>query len=364
MKSVKLHIFNPEHDIALAYDKARITMPHAAQELRMNLGYLPVLWASGGDAVLVDDIKYAIKAAAPLGRLAADVLFVEKADLRRLPVDEVEPWGWDKRIRTELLDAGIDASCLPSDDSLEAWRTVSDRRHTSTLLLGLRSGIEDKTCGEAFCCSNLQEVEALVARYRSVVVKAPWSSSGRGLRYVSAKIDQAKRVWIEKTLSRQGHVMVEPCYNRVCDFAAEFYSYGDGNVDYSGLSVFHTQKGQYSGNVISSEHDKLFRLGRYVDTSLYAEVVERLKHQLSELLGSVYRGPLGVDMMAVADRQTGRLLLHPCVEVNVRRTMGHVALALSSKSFEFASMMSIIHKVNYQLNIDRIEGQFVNVIYN
>lgn len=338
-------------------------MPHTAQELRMNLGYLPALWAADGDAVLVDDIKYALKAMAPLGNMAADVLFVEKEDLRHLRVDAVEPWGWDKRVRAELLDAGVEGTLLPTERSIAFLRDVSDRRHTGSLLQELRQGIENVTCGESYKCVSVQEVETLVASHRSVVVKAPWSSSGRGLRYVDVTLDDARRAWVEKALSRQGHVMVEPHYNRVCDLAAEFYSNGDGRVEYRGLSVFHTTDGQYTGNVISSEGDKMFRIGRYVDSSLYGEVVDRLKRSLSVLLGSGYCGPLGVDMMAVADKNTGKLLLHPCVEINVRRTMGHVALDLSAKPMEFASMMSITHKVNYQLRIDRIEGQYVNVIY-
>ena len=35
-------------------------------------------------------------------------------------------------------------------------------------------------------------------------------------------------------------------------------------------------------------------------------------------------------MMVV--RQDGQLMLHPCVEVNLRRTMGHVALAATSRA--------------------------------
>lgn len=338
-------------------------MPHNVQELRMNLGYLPALWAADDDAVLVDDIKYALKAVAPFGNMAPDVLFVEKKDLCRLHVDAVEPWGWDKRVRTELLDAGVEDTLLPTERSIAFLRDASDRRHTGSLLQELRRGIEDVTCGESFKCVSVQDVESLVASHRSVVVKAPWSSSGRGLRYIDVPLDDARRAWVEKTLSRQGHVMVEPHYNRVCDLAAEFYSHGDGRVEYRGLSVFHTTEGQYTGNVISSEDDKMFRIGRYVDSSLYGEVVARLERSLSALLGEGYCGPLGVDMMAVADKNTGKLLLHPCVEINVRRTMGHVALALSAKPMEFASMMSITHKVNYQLRIDRIEGQYVNVIY-
>ena len=40
-----------------------------------------------------------------------------------------------------------------------------------------------------------------------------------------------------------------------------------------------------------------------------------------------YRGPLGIDMMLVRPAAPSSApLLHPCIEVNLRRTMGHVAL--------------------------------------
>ena len=48
-----LHVFNPEHDIALAYDNKYFTAPHAGRQLRNDLDYLPVLWAAEGDYVLV-----------------------------------------------------------------------------------------------------------------------------------------------------------------------------------------------------------------------------------------------------------------------------------------------------------------------
>ena len=46
-----------------------------------------------------------------------------------------------------------------------------------------------------------------------------------------------------------------------------------------------------------------------------------------EFVGS-YLGPLGVDMMIVKSGEG--VAIHPCVEVNVRRTMGMMALDLSS----------------------------------
>ena len=56
---MKLHIFNPEHDIALAYNSILFTPPHAGRELRSDLGFIPALWADDGDFVLVDDVEAA-----------------------------------------------------------------------------------------------------------------------------------------------------------------------------------------------------------------------------------------------------------------------------------------------------------------
>ena len=53
-----LHIFNPEHDIALAANLSNFTSPHAGRQLRHDLGYLPAIWASE-DYVLVEDVEAA-----------------------------------------------------------------------------------------------------------------------------------------------------------------------------------------------------------------------------------------------------------------------------------------------------------------
>ena len=93
---MKLHIFNPEHDIALAYHRKHLTVPHAAQELRMNLGWIPALWAADGDAVLVDDIPYAVKAATKyFHNKKLEILFLNKEQLCNLHFDDICPWGWD-----------------------------------------------------------------------------------------------------------------------------------------------------------------------------------------------------------------------------------------------------------------------------
>ena len=79
----------------------------------------------------------------------------------------------------------------------------------------------------------------------------------------------------------------------------------------------------------------------------------------TELLADQYQGPFGVDMMVVAP-PTGsssdtRFLLHPCVELNLRRTMGHVALALSPNDDEVQRALRIVPPPDhYKLSIEKV----------
>ena len=146
--------------------------------------------------------------------------------------------------------------------------------------------------------------------------------------------------------------MIEPRYNKMCDFAMEFVSTPDGGVRYCGLSVFKTLNAQYTGNVVGSERFKRDLLSRYVSETLLDDIASRLEHNLTAML----------DMMVVAGAEGDRFLLHPCVEINLRRTMGHLALSLYGGDDEHARLMSIVHDVNYQLKLQRIEGEYVNVL--
>lgn len=348
--------------MALAADAAHVALPHAVQEFKTNLGFLPALWADDGDFVLVDDVLFALKALAQCRMPHADVLFVSQEDMGKLVFSGFEPWGWDKAVRRMLADAGMDVGGLPSDEYLDFVRSLADRRNTTDALLRIRSGLECATCGESRFCKSLDEVLDEMDKYGAVVVKALWSSSGRGVRYVDKGFSASLRGWMSNTIGRQGGVMVEPYYKKVKDFALEFYSHGDGRVDYCGLSLFETNKSSYAGNVVAAEEEKAAMLARFVPAWLLNETRQRLLRYFSEGAFSKYSGPLGVDMMAVA-RDDGRgFLLHPCVEINVRRTMGHVANSFGVQATEPAKLMRIVHDVNYKLKFDTIGNNFVKVI--
>lgn len=340
---MNLHVFNPEHDIALAAHLANFTAPHAGRQLRNDLGFLPALWAGEDDAVLVDNVAYAEKTfrrlAARLGKTPCR--FVDRSQLAQLGIRHVEPWGWDRALCAQLKRYGVSTSVLPDEEQLERIRSLSHRRTSARLLpLLQRAG----TVGEAFECDRLEQVAALMEDYGQVVVKAPWSSSGRGVRF------DGNTAWIFHVLERQGSVMVEPYYNKVKDFGMEFSSTPEG-IRYEGLSLFKTHNGAYTGNVLATERAKRQAMSRYVPLELLdavcCDIVDRL-----DLKG--YHGPFGIDMMVVAGG-----LLHPCVEINLRRTMGHVAIELGklynpTEDDDIRGVMRVMYNENnYKLKIQK-----------
>ncbi len=353
MKINKLHIFNPEHDIALASNLANFTAPHAGRQLRNDLGFLPALWASEDDAVLVENVDGAERMYRRMrSRLGRPVChFVDKEQLSHLDIVDIQPWGWDLALRAMLLRKGVSKNILPDDEQMEHIRQLSHRRTAACLLPLLQ---QDGTVGEAYECKTTDEVVTLMEHYGKVVLKAPWSSSGRGVRF------DDNAAWVQRVISKQGSIMVEPYYNKVKDFGMEFTSTSEG-IRYEGLSLFQTKNGAYTGNVLATEQAKRELMSRYVPLNLLDAVCEQI---VSHAPLDGYEGPFGVDMMLVrqatsASRQDAPLLLHPCVEINLRRTMGHVALSLGelcnpAHDDDIQRVMRVIYNGNkYQLTIRR-----------
>lgn len=325
-----LYVFNPEHDIVLASDSDRLTPPRAARELRHDLGFLPALWAEEGDVVLVDEVAFAHEAFAATGH-TLHATFVEKRQLRRLLAEadastlHLRPWGWDRQIVRELRDAGITPSLLPSDACLRAIRAMSHRQWASEHLLApLRE--EPGTVGESQAATSVDACASWVEVHGTAMVKAPWSSSGRGVRRVTpTDLTPSMRGWLAHVVAEQGCVMVEPYYNnKVLDLGAELFSDGRGQVRFCGLSLFYTERGAYVGNLVMGEEEKWQLVSPYASRDRLERLIQRQCDILGEALRGVYAGPLGIDMMVV--RHDGNMLIHPCVEMNLRATMGHVAL--------------------------------------
>ena len=356
-----LHIFNPEHDLALASGLSNYTAPHAGRQLRYDLGWIPALWAQQGDYILVDDQDIATKAVEKLQKKLAlpNVNFITQ-NAHPIHPDVLSPWGWDAAIRARMQRLLPNSPLLPSDAQIDHIRQLSHRSTSALLLKQLHATLHHSALvGEAMECHTASEVTTAISQWKKVVIKAPWSSSGRGIRFVDQVLTPSAEGWLQNTLSQQGSVMVEPYYNKVKDFGMEFAADGNGHIEYLGLSLFHTRNGAYTGNLLATEAYKRQELGRYLSIDLLNEVQQCICQQLAGILQS-YQGMFGIDMMIVGTEANDKqAYLHPCVEINLRRTMGHVALALTplvnlQADNEIVRVMRIEYEANqYKLKIQR-----------
>ena len=347
-KMTTLYIFNPEHDLALASNLKNFTSPHAGRKLRADLGFLPALWAGEDDLILVDNVDQAVKA---YGRLRAKTgngprHFIDKNQLAHNNINKVEPWGWDPALQSFLLRYGVEN--VPSEETIAVIRNLSHRKQAVSLLRELQmSG----TTGYSLCVNNLDEVFNMLSEYGCIVVKAPWSSSGRGVRFIDGEINDSQQRWVQNIIEKQGSVVLEPYYHKVKDFGMEFESDGKGQIKYLGLSLFHTKNGAYTGNLIASEEEKEKILSNYISVDILRNVREMICNILGALYADKYQGPFGIDMMVVATDKKDGFLLHPCVEINLRRTMGHVALSIPPFADGYARVMQIILTDKYRIRV-------------
>lgn len=287
-----LHIFNPENDMALADGKPGYTPPAQIRQMRMELAGLPYWWAEEGDQVW--------DSASPLQLNEGDV---------------IRPWGWSPALKHQLRLAGVREEFLPSDEALARLRQRSHRQTAVQALADLSaSGIEG-LAGHSAHCHSYDEVMQAASAWDKAIMKAPWSSSGRGLMMVGAP--NARR-WAERIIRQQGSIVVEEYLDRQADFAMEFWCEG-GEVRYEGLSLFYTNdQGAYQGNWVAPEGQKMQWLAQLADPRTLGAIQA---WWMQRLQGIDYEGPVGVDMLLTRDFR-----ICPCVEVNWRMTMGLVSV--------------------------------------
>ncbi len=323
MAEKTLYIFNPEHDLALAGGEANYMAPASARRMASELALLPVWYAEEGSAVLAPsayNLDY-LKRMQQL--LDIPVCLMTEPELAAEPDCDIRPWGWDAALRKRLSGLGVAESLLPSVGQLADWRECSHRSKAVSLLPELQ--LNAYFCGESYYLQTPEEWKNFVEERERCLLKAPLSGSGKGLNWCKGIFTPFISGWCARVAAVQGGVIAEPIYNKVEDFAMEFYSDGAGEVRFAGYSLFHTGKsGMYEGNCLLSNKDIRRQLSQYVPLEALTLLESQLKDRLSAWVGTVYRGYLGVDMMICRfpEGENPVFRIHPCVEINLRMNMG------------------------------------------
>ena len=298
-------LFYPAHDLSLANGIRHYNPPLAARQLQSDLASIFPLWQPHENLLH------------PL------------------------PWGWNYDTRASLLKRGIPADCLPSDEDLYKLRDLSHRRHTISMLQSFQALSEKhpflsfkNISLPQYICDN-QSLRIAIDQTPSCLLKAPWSSSGRGLVW-SDKTAQEKLLQRGESIIRDmGGVMFEQCYDKALDFAMLFYI-GNKKVRFVGYSIFDTdQLGTYRSGLLMSHEKMADKLSNFISAEELEIVCQHYSnHLLPQMFSSFFDqkyqlGYIGIDMMMIKDPTMPLgYRLHPCIEMNVRCTMGVVARLL------------------------------------
>lgn len=357
--------------MALADNKSSFLPPAVIRKMANDLSFLPTWIAEPSDIVIVDSVERAEifrdsiynKVKKKVGEGVCFASFKEpfKNVCSRLSIDvdnaELAPWGWDGYIKRKFEKWGVPQSMLPTDEELEGIRNLSSRRVAVKMMPLVADAIGRDFCvGESFVITSLEEFFPLAEKYEGVMMKMPWSSSGKGLNYCySTNITEKVKGWINNVIEKQGCCIVEPLYNKFGDYALEF-KVSEGKVSFLGYSKFDTaNQGTYQGNVLMTDKEiedyMCYILG--VDVDKIRTVRKVVEENVRNLIAPYYNGVLGVDMMIVRDYEKGDFL-HPCVEVNLRNNMGILAHELKSRWITNAERFDI-HYNNFIPNDKELE---------
>lgn len=317
--------------MALASGETNYMAPASARQMASDLALLPMWYADAGSAVLAPSAYNADFLKTKSELLSMDVALLTEPEVADGKDRKFSPWGWDPALRKRLMTLGADQAELPSADYMNILREHSHRLQAVKLLPGLR--LNEYFCGESFYLNTLAECSAFVEGREVCLLKAPLSGSGKGLNWCKGIFTTFISGWCARVAASQGGVVGEPIYNKVEDFAMEFYADGRGRVVFAGYSVFHTGgSGMYAGNDLLSDEKILQKLSAYVPQEEFIRLRTRLEEELSALFGSFYHGYLGVDMMICHfPGEAPVYRIHPCVEINLRMNMGVVARFLTDR---------------------------------
>ena len=183
-----LHYYNFSHDIQLAAGSSVVNLSSNVRALEHDLQPLACWLAHTGDQVVVSSDLLDDCGSFYAGTCAPRVKFVPH---HSLPSScDILPWGWDEgivaRLQRDAVDKKAMAIHLPDKSMLNTIRQLSSRSQVSMCLDALRQLLpEAPLCGQSVFCMSMEEVLQAISRFNGrAVLKAPWSSSGRGIRFL------------------------------------------------------------------------------------------------------------------------------------------------------------------------------------
>lgn len=323
------YFFNPENDLALAYGGENYTPPPMAMQLRADLQMLPIWYAEDGYNIYAPNEKNA--------EWIEDINEIFGININIVSINELQkcvggfsPWGWSADTRKRLMDNNVKIEYLPLCSQIEKLRDLSHRRISIEIMEELNSKLDFEITPSPKEVCSFEKIVEWAKIYPKCFVKAPWSSSGKGIfRVLDVEAVDFER-WCRGILKRQKSVICEVPFDVIMDFAMEFECTAN-KCRFIGYSVFRNDRHcSFDRGLVAPTNILMKKL---ISKGAKEEDLNKIKYELEEILTKKvaphYNGKLGVDMLIC--NQDGKIVLDPCVELNLRMTMGAVTSIIGER---------------------------------
>ena len=337
-----IYLFNPTCELAVVNGSMNYMAPAQLRRFENELSTLPWILARPEDTVLADQLPSQQftdrleKAGFPLPSFSVTISSLSDPEFLSRKKGFLFPWGWSSAVHKLL--SPLKSECCPEfrNSPISEWREIHRDLYSRKSSLDVLHSIVEHRISDHWLssndlpeiCTGHEQIIALQQKWGKVVVKAPWSSSGRGLHILRPnEYNRTNRQVITGYLKQQGYVVVSPWHDKVLDLSLQFFSFGNGVIEYRGLTSFSTDhSGRYTGNYLQElPADLSPGVKEFIQQNIAAAELA-LKQALRESEYSTsYYGWLGVDAL-IWKSADGKLKFHPCLEINCRFTMGAIAL--------------------------------------
>lgn len=308
---MRLFVFNPEHDYALANGDAHFVAPQSAIQFAHDCATFPCCFAQNNDIVWQP-----YQSDRPIITVDKEIYLGNLEN-----ITEVMPWGWDNALWYRLHSTGLNPAILPNIANVSKIRELSHRKTASEALRYLRQyfGTADALPYPAQLLTNITDIEHFVQSQPSVILKSPYSGNGRGNLPAYSQFTPTLKRQCDGVLHKQGALLGEPQYQVIQDFAMEFSCAG-GQTQFEGYSLFKTRHFGYLHNVLISDDAIEQTLSQWINLPDLYQSRKLLVDFIQQKIAPYYNGYLGVDMFVYEENHQYKL--HPVVEINLRMTMG------------------------------------------
>jgi hypothetical protein len=359
-----VHYFNPGHETAVLNASRFYHPPAHVLKMQDDLAFLPAWYAEPDDYVFLSKSFPCLYRSSSFCNYMIDMHLKQKQPFLPDAIEHIPLNGHNIRIPCEnsIVLWGISPQSIHFFEKIngqynlsfqiQAWkeeyRQAGSRRTSQKILACLLNEIPEveKEILPQFL-SNIDEIENFLLRSdERQVVKSPFSSSGRGLVWLPpGKIARSEKQIISGMLKKQTCVSIEKALDKQLDFSMHFENTSEGKTQFIGYSVFQTNgKGAYEKSLLANQEKLEGQITGYIDKALLLRVKNALIHLIHRFYSPFYTGNIGVDMLVYRSGNTYKL--HPCVEINMRKSMGYLALRLFEKYIHPDSQGELIIEYN------------------